>query len=67
MNITFIKNLYDEDGDIIDTGIYLHINDITIIKLQDLAELQDVARQLTKIYDEIYNNYFNQANHQENH
>ena len=64
MNILFSKNSYDSDGDVIENGIFLHIDETTIIKLRDLSELKEVIEQLTNIYNEISYNPFNPDNEQ---
>ena len=56
MTVSFSINMYDKDGDFVEEGLYLHLDDIAIIRLERNG-LQDFIDQLKKIDKEIKENY----------
>lgn len=57
INITFSINRYDKDGDVINKGIYLHLNDLVNLRLKNLDSLSNLITQLQEIEKEIKENY----------
>jgi hypothetical protein len=57
MKLTFSVNRFDNEGDVIDNCILLHINETTILKLVNMEELNNVIKQLENIKNEITENY----------
>lgn len=57
MNITFSVNLYDHEGDCYDECILLHINDTSVLRLNDKKELSELIRQLLIVKEEIDENF----------
>ena len=57
MKATFTVNLYDSDGDMIDKGVYIHLNDDIILKLMNSDELKALGENFIKMSEEIYENY----------
>jgi len=57
MDVTFSVNLYDEDGDIYQEGIFLHINENTILKLKSSDEMERFINRLENCLKEIRENY----------
>lgn len=53
MKITFLRGLYDSDGDEIDDGIYLHFDDKFYLKVKDESELEEMSKTLQSIIKEI--------------
>lgn len=56
MNITFLTNIYDRDGDLVDKGIFIHFGggeSTTIIKFKDLKQLENARDTLVSICEEI--------------
>lgn len=51
--IYFSINTYDNEGDVTDECLLLHIDDTVILRLNDLAELQEMIKQLQNIENEI--------------
>lgn len=57
-NITFSVNTYDYAGDIIDKGIYFHIDDTISIKMAtNLEDLDALIETIKNIKKEIKENY----------
>ena len=46
MLTSFSINLHDNEGDIYDDGIFLHISDSTIIRFKTIDELEQFAKDL---------------------
>ncbi len=57
MKITFSINRYDKDGDICDSGIFLHIDNTTILKIENMQELDRMIENLQQISTEIKENH----------
>jgi len=57
LNITFSKNLYDKDGDIYDDCIVLHLTENTLLRVESIEEIKNIASQLIKIAKELDENY----------
>jgi len=53
MNVTFLKKIHDSDGDEIDNGLFIFINDKTILRFADSAELEEFAKKLLSCLPEI--------------
>ena len=53
MDITFSVNLYDNEGDVFQEGVYLHIEPHLILKLDSVDDIDKMIKQLAKIRDEI--------------
>ena len=52
-DITFSINQYDEDGDIIDEGIFLHFDSATIKVADNFTEFKTIIWAMEKIVKEI--------------
>lgn len=46
MKVAFSLNMYDEDGDKLESGIMLHIGDSVILKLENIESLQDFVNDV---------------------
>ncbi len=55
--ITFIKNIYDRDGDVYDDCILLLLSDVNILKVKDTKEIKAIIKRLEMIVKEIDENY----------
>jgi len=53
MKVHFSVNLYDKDGDKYEDGIYLHLENGTILRMKDMNELDQFIKNLETIKDEI--------------
>jgi hypothetical protein len=53
MDYSFLKGLYNEDGDLCDEGLFVFIGKDTIIKFQDSDELEAFANKILKSLPEI--------------
>ena len=53
MDWTFSINQYDRDGDIIDSGVFIHVGDITTIKFKDVEELEKFCLHVLSSLQEI--------------
>jgi hypothetical protein len=56
-SLTFIKKLYDHEGDVFDENIFLCLNDVTIIKIGSLEDLKSFHKQVERIIKELEDNY----------
>jgi len=56
MNITFNVNLYDDEGDKYLDGIYLHMGENCILRVQDLKDRSSMIDNLNSIKEEIESN-----------
>ncbi len=56
MIVSFSIDIYDKDGDFVEEGLYLHLDDTAIIRLER-SGLRDFIDQLEKIDKEIKENY----------
>jgi len=57
MQTMFSVDMCDRDGDVIEAGIFIHIENTTILKFKDTVELEDFARGLLSMIAEIKENY----------
>jgi len=55
--ITFIKNIYDRDGDVHDDCILLLLSEVNIPKAKDTKEIKDIIKRLQMIVKEKDENY----------
>lgn len=55
--ITFIKNIYDRDGDVYDDCILLLLSDVHILRVKDTKEIKAIIERLKRIVKEIDENY----------
>ena len=53
MDVTFLKGLYDSDGDETDDGLFIFIGNKTILRFTDSAELEEFANRILKMLPEI--------------
>ncbi len=53
MKTTFSINHYDRDGDLVDTGIYLHLESGIILTFKDVEELKDFGSGIVDMISEI--------------
>jgi peptide methionine sulfoxide reductase MsrA len=51
--VTFSLNLYDDEGDQYSEGIFIHIDDNIILRFENIEDVEDFTKQLTKIISEI--------------
>lgn len=49
----FSIDLYDQKGDLIEEGIYLHLSNGTILRFETLEELKSVKNEVDDIITEI--------------
>lgn len=56
-DISFSVNTYDHDGDLIDNCILLHLSNNTILRVENIDELENMIEQLYNIKVEIEQNY----------
>jgi hypothetical protein len=57
VRVKFSIDLYDKDGDRCECGIFLHLNDSTIIRFVNLIEFRDFQRKLEDMTGEITDAY----------
>jgi hypothetical protein len=57
MKIYFSRNLHDDDGDVTVKGLFLHFDEMTIIRLENEKELEQVVANLQRIQQELAENY----------
>lgn len=57
MKVAFSFNLCDEDGDIYEEYLMLHVDDNIILKLKNMDDLDSLINQLNNIRNEIKENY----------
>jgi hypothetical protein len=55
--ILFSVNQYDRDGDITESGIFLHFGYLSLFAGNTLNEFKDVIKQLEGIAEELEENY----------
>ena len=55
--ILFSVNHYDQDGDVVEHGIYLHFGDIRLKVAKDPTDFFKFIRKLDMIRQEIADNY----------
>jgi hypothetical protein len=55
--VGFSIDLHDVDGDISESGLYIHIDDAVILRFETLSELKDFRNSLTTCIEEIIENY----------
>lgn len=53
MDYSFLRGLYDSDGDETDDGLYIFIGDNTIIRFADCVELEQFAHRILSSLPEI--------------
>ena len=58
-DILFSVHDYDQDGEINDSGIFLHFGDVRIKVAGSLSEFEKVASRISNMVDEINNYYGN--------
>lgn len=56
MDISFLVNLYDQNGDIIEEGIYLFVDNTSIKVGRSFNEFKDFLNRLNKMLPEIEKN-----------
>ncbi len=56
MEISFSVDLHDKDGDVFETGVYLHIEPNMILEFNDSTELKNFAENILKMIPEIEEN-----------
>jgi peptide methionine sulfoxide reductase MsrA len=52
-NATFSLNLYNDEGDQYSEGVFIHIDNNIILRFENIEEVEDFTKQLTKITTEI--------------
>jgi hypothetical protein len=57
MKIGFSVDLHDKDGDVYDNCIVLHLGDMTMIRINDVKELEQMIIDLGDIRTELVDNY----------
>jgi hypothetical protein len=57
MKIEFSVDLHDKDGDVYDNCIVLHLGDMTMVKIKDIKELEQIIIDLGDIRTELVNDY----------
>lgn len=53
--ITFIKNIYDRDGDVYDDCILLILSEDNILKVKGVEEIKRIIKRLETIVKELEN------------
>ena len=56
-DVGFSINLYDREGDVYQKGIYIHIDDDTILRFENKADLKDFYLSIFKCIEEIAESY----------
>jgi hypothetical protein len=56
-DIKFSVNDYDQDGDVLEKGIYLHFGMTRISVAENLEEFKKIVPHMQKIIKEIEENY----------
>jgi len=59
MDITYSIDLYDKDGDVYETGVYLSFND-TMIRFKNYNEFSDFVDMLPNMREEILSEFSNE-------
>lgn len=57
MKLTFSVNQHDEDGDVYDECVYLHIERIAALRFDNANDLEEFARQILGMLPEIKESY----------
>ena len=57
-DITFSVNDYDEDGHLMDRGVYFHLGDTRIKMCGTIEEFTDIVSQVNKIQEELEDGYY---------
>jgi len=57
MKIGFTVDLHDSDGDVTSECIVLHLSDVTMLKIKDIKELDQIIKNLKDIKKELIDNY----------
>ena len=57
MKIGFSVDLHDKDGDVFDNCIILHLGDMTMIRINNVDELEQIIIDLGDIRTELVDNY----------
>ena len=57
MKIGFSVNLHDSDGDVFDKCIVLYLGDMTMIRIENIKELEQMIIDLGDIRTELAENY----------
>ena len=58
MKVYFTNRLYDQDGDLTDSGLFLHLEDSrTVIRIRDLIELTEFIESLQAVKNEVLESY----------
>lgn len=52
-NVSFTVNQYDQDGDKFNDGVFIYIDENTLIRFKDLDELYNFKDQIEQICTEI--------------
>lgn len=53
MKVSFREHIYDKDGDLNESGIFLHFGENLILKLKNFADLKDTINNMSKCAIEI--------------
>jgi hypothetical protein len=56
-DIIFSVHDYDQDGDAVDRGIFLHFGETRVKVADNLNEFREVVERISKMVDEIRDNY----------
>jgi hypothetical protein len=57
MEVSFTLNLHDDEGDVYDNCLLLHFDKKTILKLDNIEELEDIIAVLQDIKTELNEKY----------
>jgi len=57
MKIGFSVDLHDKEGDVYDNYIVLHLADMTMIRIENVKELEQMIIDLSDIRTELVDNY----------
>ena len=57
MDVSFSVHSYDWDGDIVESGIFLHFGNVRIKVAKTGSEFQDFINKLEQMRNEISDNY----------
>jgi len=53
MRIGFRKDIYDNEGDVNESGIFISFAETTLIKFKDMKELEDAIKSLQSCVREL--------------
>lgn len=53
LDLSFQARCHDRDGDLVHSGVFLHVDHRVILRFEDPDELEEFARQIQAMLSEI--------------